>query len=88
MLQPYESVPTSILACPILEKGKLTKVKDSIWNYHCKGKGGITTSMDFDAGKKTPEAGDYIIQQSKADIYHCPKEVFEKKYKPTGFTLR
>ena len=29
-------------------------------------------------------AGDYIIKQSESDIYHCPQDVFNEKYRQMG----
>lgn len=33
---------------------------------------------------RTPEVGDYMIFLSPSDIYHCPREVFEHRWREVG----
>ena len=94
MLREYTTRPVKVLACIILEKGKLSKLVDDKgketgkWRYIEKA-GGLTCQLDFSvpAGVE-PVVGDAIIQQSKEDIYHCPKAVFEHKYAVQGMMIR
>jgi len=84
VLREYTSVPQKVLACKIEEDGTLKKV-DKEWEYMHKTKA-ITSKMRFSASKE-PKPGDYIIQQSKTDVYCCPADVFDMKYKPTGVRI-
>lgn len=85
MLREYNSKPCTILACMIEDTGTVTKIEDAegTWEYKHKGKGASTTLMVFQASKE-PVPGDYIIQHSKTDIYHCPADVFASKYAVKG----
>lgn len=89
MLKEYETRSVSILACEILEGGKLSQVKGSKdrYKYEHKGKGGILTILEFDGNGHEPEAGDFIIQRTKDDVYLCPMEAFHEKYRQKGFSL-
>jgi len=87
MLKEYSSKPCTVLACEILEEGKVEGSKAKGYTYTCKGVHGITTLMKFEATVK-PEVGDFIIELSKNDVYHCPKDVFEKKYSTTRMLIQ
>lgn len=82
MLKSYDSRPCTVLACEIEEQGEISKTKGKAksYTYSCKHKAtGINTLLVFGASEE-PKVGDFIIQTSKADIEHCPRDVFEKKY--------
>ena len=83
MLREYSSKPSKVLAEIIVEEGTLTELKKGTYEYKHKGAGASSTLLVFTANKK-PVVGDAIIWQSKKDIYHCPKDVFDGKYGPTA----
>lgn len=90
MLRKYVTKPSDVMACKITEKGKITRpegvtTKKGTYIYKEKA-GAITTLLEFEASK-TPAVGDYIIFLSKEDIYHCPEDVFDKKYALEGFRI-
>lgn len=92
MLREYTSVPSTVLACKIEEDGEIEKVSEGktekgTYEYRRKGSGAARTKMVFEASV-VPKAGDFIIQQSKDDIYHCPEELFAKKYNVKGMYIR
>lgn len=88
MLKEYISKPCTILACMIEDTGTVTKIKDAegAWEYKNKGKGATRILMQFQASKK-PVPGDFIIQHSKTDIYHCTADVFAAKYVVKGMVI-
>jgi hypothetical protein len=81
MLREYDTRPKVVLACLIEETGEIKKVSTGKYKYTHKGKGAVSTCLEFTVSKK-PVPGDYIIYLSKDDCYHCTKEVFESKYMP------
>lgn len=94
MLREYTSKPCTVLACMIEDAGEVTEVKgkESTFQYKHKGKGAVSTLMVFTAapdedGDYLIQPGDYIIQVSKTDIYHCPADVFKMKYSVQGSVI-
>lgn len=87
MLREFTSIPCTVLACKIEEGGKVEGSKSKGYVYTHKNKSGITTTLTFQASVK-PVEGDYIIQQSKTDVYHCPAEVFAKKYNVKAMVIQ
>jgi hypothetical protein len=89
MLRNYTSKQVNVLACLIEETGTVTKIEDGEYKYEHKGRGAITTVLIFAvSNKQNPQAGDYIIQLSKEDIYLCPADVFKEKYVVTGMVIK
>lgn len=88
MLREYTTIQQKVLACIIKEEGKLKELEKGKWEYKHKGKGAAQTLLIFsvNAGKK-PKFGDAIMFQSKDDIYHCPKKVFDAKYASSGMSV-
>ena len=87
MFREYVSIPQKRLACQIEEGSKVEKLRDGVARYTNKV-GAIQEIMEFQYGDKKPEVGDYIVQESKTDVYLVKKESFEKMYRSTGFKLR
>lgn len=87
MFKEYTSIPQKRLACQIEESGKVEKIKEGIARYTNKV-GAIQELIDFQYGDKKPEVGDYIVQESKTDVYLVKKELFDRTYRSTGFKLK
>jgi hypothetical protein len=87
MLREYTSIPQKRLACQIEETGKIEKVKEGVAKYTNKV-GAIQELMEFkySEGQK-PEPGDYIVKESKTNVYLVKKDLFERTYRSTGFKL-
>lgn len=92
MYREYNTRPGKVLACCISEKGALSKLVaesgEDTGKYRYKEKSnGLNLILDFSCHQE-PAVGDYIIQQSKTDIYLCPKDSFESKYVPQGMIIQ
>ena len=87
MLREYQSIPQKRLACQIEEGSKVEKLRDGVARYTNKV-GAIQEIMEFQYGDKKPEVGDYIVQESKTDVYLVKRELFERTYRSTGFKLK
>jgi len=90
VLIEYTSKPVTVLACKIEEEGKVEKCKKAgVYCYTHKGKGAVSTKLDFTvATGQKPEAGDYIIYLDAEDIYLCKADVFDKKYGVKGMIIK
>lgn len=62
-------------------KGRISHcgTKDSDYVVECENDKGVL-ELVFCCAYQEPEVGDYVIFQDVAEDYHCPREVFEKKY--------
>lgn len=92
MLREYTSKQVTVLACKIEEGGeviKLSKEKGDKgrYEYKHKGSGASTTRLEFDASK-LPAVGDFIIHESKTDVYHIPADLMAKKYNVKGMYIK
>lgn len=92
MLREYTSVPCTILACKIEPEGTIIKLSegkgdDGTYEYTCSGRGASKVRMEF-ASSVIPVPGDFIIQESETDIYHCNAALFSKKYNVQGMYIR
>lgn len=92
MLREYTSVPSTVLACKIDAEGEVIKIskekgEQGKYEYSASGRGASKVRMEFDASV-APKAGDYIVQESESDVYHCPAAVFAKKYNVAGMYIR
>jgi hypothetical protein len=90
MLKEYTNIPASRLACVIEESGVLTKLTKGEWKYTNRGRGAVSTELVFmtRTKQKDPVPGDYIVQISKTDVYHCDKKTWEGNWIPKGFYVK
>ena len=87
MFREYQSIPQKRLACQIEEGGTLEKISDGVARYTNKV-GAIQELIEFQYGTDKPAVGDYIVKESKQDVYLVKQELFERTYRSTGFKLR
>ena len=87
MFREYTSIPQKRLACQIEEGGTLEKISDGLARYTNKV-GAIQELIEFQYGTDKPVVGDYIVKESKKDVYLMKKDLFEKTYKSAGYKLQ
>ncbi len=84
MFEIFESKPVVRRAVEITESDEIAPI-DNIRAVFIRG------NQRIEYTRAAEEAdGDFIIKESDDDIYHCPRAVFEQKYRPmnnTGLTF-
>ena len=88
MLREFITKQKKVLACEILESGKLTKLESGYYKYNNKI-GAVNVEYEFSVDtKQVPVVGDMIMYLSKDDVYLCKRKVFDDKYSPVGMVIR
>lgn len=72
----YESIPTRVFAFQVLSVGPDDRNVPAVWFDPI----GSVYVEEVKDGENI-QTGDYVIFLSKDDVYRCPQDVFEAKYR-------
>ena len=75
----YDSKPVQRTALQITEKHKVEKCTDREATYTISSSDGVVTDTVWFKAYEEPKVGDWVIELTAEDTYHCTDAVFRER---------